>query len=141
MSSSTDASSDPATTEPKLSQQDTESATNPKDAADEPSAGEAKPASYTEMATNAASSATSAAAGVKDNVFSMFGGGAKKEKQKADEEEADEPSGSSKAKKDAEGDAEASTSHFAGGILTKSSVLCRTKLQNHRRSTSSLLST
>ena len=64
--------------------------------------------SYTEIATHAAStaasSATAVAAGVKDNVFSMFGGGAKKEKKEDTEAGADEPSGSSKAKKDAEGE-------------------------------------
>jgi len=38
---------------------------------------------------------------VKDNVFSMFGGGPKREK-KEEEDDVDEPSGSSKAKKDAE---------------------------------------
>jgi hypothetical protein len=47
----------------------------------------------TEKATEAA---TSAAAAVKDNVFSMFGGGPKKEK-KEEADDADEPSGSSKA--------------------------------------------
>lgn len=40
--------------------------------------------------------ATAAGAAVKDNVFSMFGGGPKKEKK--EEEDVDEPSGSSKAK-------------------------------------------
>ena len=58
------------------------------------------PPTYTEAATSAA---TNAAAGVKDSVFSMFGGGAKKEK-KAEEEDGegkDEPSGSSKAQKKA----------------------------------------
>ena len=59
---------------------------------------------YTEMASNAATgvagSATTAAVGVKDSVFSMFGGGAKKEK--APEEGEPDRSGSSKAKKDSE---------------------------------------
>lgn len=58
--------------------------------------------SYTEMASNAAGSATNAAAGVKDSVFSMFGGGAKKEKKEEPEGETEDRSGSSKAKKDAE---------------------------------------
>ncbi|KAL6721593.1 Ran GTPase binding protein Sbp1 [Lecanora helva] len=61
---------------------------------------------YTEMASNAASgvagTATNAATGVKDSVFSMFGGGAKKEKAQEEEEEEQDRSGSSKAKKDAE---------------------------------------
>lgn len=42
------------------------------------------------------------ATGVKDSVFSMFGGGAKKEKKPEAEDDADEPSGSSKAKKAAD---------------------------------------
>ena len=66
----------------------------------------AKDASYTEMASlaasNAAGSATTAAAGVKDSVFSMFGGGAKKEKKEEPDVETEDRSGSSKAKKDAE---------------------------------------
>jgi Ran-binding protein 1 len=54
---------------------------------------EDKPASsVTETVSNAASTATSA---VKDNVFSMFGGGPKKEK-KEDADDADEPSGATK---------------------------------------------
>ncbi|MCJ1314574.1 single stranded nucleic acid binding protein [Agyrium rufum] len=54
------------------------------------------------MATNAAVSATSAATGMKDDVFSMFGGGTKKEKKEDAADDADEPSGSSKAKKHAD---------------------------------------
>ncbi|CAF9925871.1 MAG: hypothetical protein GOMPHAMPRED_003996 [Gomphillus americanus] len=49
------------------------------------------------VASSATATAASAAVGVKDNVFSMFGGGPKKEKK--EEEEVDEPSGSSKAKR------------------------------------------
>jgi len=82
------------TTEPKA--EETTTAAADKDA---------PTSSYTEMATNAATgvagTATTAAAGMKDSVFSMFGGGAKKEKAT---EEAGEPdrSGSTKAHKDAE---------------------------------------
>jgi Ran-binding protein 1 len=54
----------------------------------------------TDSASNAAASVASAASAAKDNMFSMFGGGPKKEKKV--EEDVDEPSGSSKAKKDAE---------------------------------------
>ncbi|KAI4135966.1 MAG: hypothetical protein LQ347_000198 [Umbilicaria vellea] len=61
-----------------------------------------KSSTITEMASTVASTATSAAAGVKDNVFSMFGGGAKKEKKEDPEDKPEEASGSSKAKKDAE---------------------------------------
>lgn len=55
----------------------------------------------TEQATSAASTAattvTSAASGVAENVFSMFGGGPKKEK--VDDEDRGENSGSAKAQK------------------------------------------
>lgn len=54
-----------------------------------------KPATMTETAANAASA-------VKDNVFSMFGGGAKKETKADDPDEENDRSGSSKAKKEAE---------------------------------------
>lgn len=58
--------------------------------------------SLADTASSAASAATASATGVKDSVFSMFGGGAKKEKKVEEEDEAakNEPSGSSKAKKD-----------------------------------------
>lgn len=63
---------------------------------------------YVGAATNVASSAANTAAttaqGVKDSVFSMFGGGAKKPEKKEDENEGDEAqdrSGSAKAAKDA----------------------------------------
>ncbi|KAL8947647.1 MAG: hypothetical protein Q9222_006092 [Ikaeria aurantiellina] len=59
---------------------------------------------YTGMAQTAASTATSAAAGVKDNVFSMFGGGAKKEKKEEPADDPTEASGSSKAQRAAETD-------------------------------------
>jgi len=60
---------------------------------------------YTGMATsavtNAATTATTAAAGVKDNVFSMFGGGVKKDKKEEENTKDQDRSGSSKAQKDA----------------------------------------
>ncbi|KAL8658664.1 MAG: hypothetical protein Q9226_000834 [Calogaya cf. arnoldii] len=64
--------------------------------------GEKPKTTYTEMAQSATTSASSAAAGVKDSVFSMFGGGAKKEKREDPEDAAAETSGSSKSKRDAE---------------------------------------
>jgi len=74
----------------KLNKENTEKLTG--STSGEGKADEAKPAStYTEAATNAAT-------GVKDSVFSMFGGGAKKEK-KEEKDDVDEPSGSSKATK------------------------------------------
>ncbi|KAL2053535.1 hypothetical protein ABVK25_006187 [Lepraria finkii] len=71
-----------------------------------------QPATYTEMASNAASSAGTAAAGLKDSMFSMFGGGAKKEKREDEAEGEEDRSGSSKAKKDAE--AEKAAQHEDG---------------------------
>ena len=113
MSTNTDSKMDPSArkAESKPVQAETEHLTSLKDA-DGHSKGEGgssteKP-TYTELATHAASTAasgaTAVAAGVKDNVFSMFGGGGKKEKKDEAEGGADEPSGSSKAKKDAEGE-------------------------------------
>lgn len=73
--------------EPKLDKEPTEKATT----------GEVEGnKSTTETVTDNASSAPSA---VKDKVFSMFGGGPKREK-KEEPEDVDEPSGSSKAKKE-----------------------------------------
>jgi Ran-binding protein 1 len=74
-------------TEPKLDKEPTEKATT-----DEAEGNK----STTETVTDKASSAASA---VKDNVFSMFGGGPKREKRE-EPEDVDEPSGSSKAKKE-----------------------------------------
>lgn len=72
-----------------------------------------KPATYTDMASNAASTAattaTAAATGVKDSVFSMFGGGAKKETPVQDDSAANDRSGSAKAMKEKEDDEVCST--------------------------------
>lgn len=78
------------------------STTSPAQAEETPKDTAPPASSYTEMASNAAGTATTAAAGVKDSVFSMFGGGAKKEKKEEPEGETEDRSGSSKAKKDAE---------------------------------------
>ncbi|EXJ75135.1 uncharacterized protein A1O5_01831 [Cladophialophora psammophila CBS 110553] len=72
---------------------------------------ETKSTTYTETAAKAASTAAStasaAATGVKDSVFSMFGGGAKKERKVEEDDNAkDEPSGSSKAQKKEDEDEE-----------------------------------
>ena len=95
----TDTKLDPAAerasdAEPKLAKDETSKLTSGVTDGSSKSA-EKSGQSYTEMASNAATTATSA---VKDSVFSMFGGGAKKEK-KAEEDDVDKPSGSSKAKK------------------------------------------
>lgn len=95
-----------ASSAPRLAEHETKLAQNPLgDPSTEAPAGEDKSSSVTETAANAASTAAStasaAATGVKDSVFSMFGGGAKKDRKVEEEDEAkDEPSGSSKAKKD-----------------------------------------
>lgn len=56
------------------------------------------------VASGAAAAAGTAATGVKDNVFAMFGGGQKKEKKPEPEDDEDVPSGSSKKKDAAEGE-------------------------------------
>lgn len=55
-----------------------------------------------DTAKDAAEAAKDAATKTSDTVFSMFGGGPKKEKKEETEEGADEPSGSSKAQKGTE---------------------------------------
>lgn len=65
---------------------------------------------YSELASSAATFGSTTAIGVKNEVFSMFGGGAKKEK-KVERDDADvEASGSSKAQKAAEAEAEGEVS-------------------------------
>ena len=101
----------PASAEPRLAETGTKLATNPSgteaETSKETSTTESKP-TYTEMASNVAGQAGAAAAGVKDSVFSMFGGGGAKEKRVEQEDDAakDEPSGSSKATKEKEVDDE-----------------------------------
>lgn len=92
--------------EPTVAREEKDLGPQPQDTHGE-SAPEKTKSTYSEMATTAATSATSAAVGVKDNVFSMFGGGAKKEKKVEPEDDVHEASGSSKAQKAAEADAEA----------------------------------
>lgn len=122
MSSTTDAKVDPKeeqvpSTETNQPQQADGLAAS-KDPQQASTASEEKPkATYTEMAQSAATSATSAASGVKDNVFSMFGGGAKKEKKEELVDDPSEPSGSSRAKRDAdaaEADQEAGRGEVSG---------------------------
>merc|ERR1712230_8616 len=90
-----------ASSEPRLAQHETNLVQNPLgDSSSEAPTGETKSSTVAESAANAA---TSAASSVKDSVFSMFGGGAKKERKIEEDEGAkDEPSGSSKAKKEDE---------------------------------------
>ena len=90
--------------EPEIAETETKPATNPSgseaETSNETATKESKPI-YTGMASNVAGSA-----GVQDSVFSMFGGGGVKEKKVEPEDDAakDEPSGSSKATKEKEGD-------------------------------------
>lgn len=116
--------SDP--TEPELVETETKLATKPVDSEEgstskETTTTEGK-SSVADMASTVASTvasgATAAATGVKDSMFSMFGGGVK-EKKKVEEEDEDaknEPSGSAKAqKKDADAEEEVEQSedvHF-----------------------------
>ncbi|KAL8735973.1 MAG: hypothetical protein Q9166_000535 [cf. Caloplaca sp. 2 TL-2023] len=101
--------------EPTINRPENESTTTPPASQQAPATSEEKPkTTYTEMAQSATTSASSAAAGVKDSVFSMFGGGAKKEKREEPEDTAAETSGSSKAKRDAEA-AEADKEGEEGG--------------------------
>ncbi|KIV87513.1 hypothetical protein PV11_03052 [Exophiala sideris] len=95
-----------ASSEPRLAQHETNLVQKPLgDPSTEAPATDAKSTTYTEAATNAATNAantaSAAASGVTASVFSMFGGGAKKERKADDTEDAkEEPSGSSKAKED-----------------------------------------
>ncbi|KAK5456153.1 Ran GTPase binding protein Sbp1 [Exophiala xenobiotica] len=113
MSDATEAKQTPsadqtASSEPRLAQHETNLVQNPLgNSSSEAPASETKSSTVAETAANAATSAantaSAAATGVKDSVFSMFGGGAKKERKVEDDEGAkDEPSGSSKAKKEDE---------------------------------------
>jgi len=76
-----------STAEPKLDKDTTEKPTTDEAEGNKPT---------TEAVTDKDNSAASA---VKDNVFSMFGGGPKREKRE-EPDDVDEPSGSSKAKKE-----------------------------------------
>lgn len=89
-------------TEPRLATNPTASEAD--SGSKETSAAEGK-SSVSGMASNVASNASAAAVGMKDSMFSMFGGGAKKEKkvEVEDNDAKEEPSGSAKAqKKDAD---------------------------------------
>lgn len=94
MSDPTPSASQTASSEPRLVEHETKLATNPKGTEDSTTPATTDDKSTVSKVTDTASQA---ATGVKDSVFSMFGGGAKKEK-KPEEDDVDEPSGSSKAK-------------------------------------------
>ena len=98
----------PASTEPGIAETETKLATNPADHEAETSSATDGKQSYSDMASNAAGSATAAAVGVKDSVFSMFGGGGVKEKkvEQPHDNEQDERSGSAKATKEKEAEEE-----------------------------------
>merc|ERR1711964_538302 len=87
-----------ATTEPKVAPAETE---KPLQVEAKDEAPKETPPTLTEQASSAASAAattaTTAASNVADNVFSMFGGGAKKDK--VEDEDRGENSGSAKAQK------------------------------------------
>ncbi|KAJ0425497.1 RanBP1 domain-containing protein [Aspergillus carlsbadensis] len=92
MSDVTETKPDPTTSAPEEMTKPAETTTT------ETSKTEDVKAAAGSAAETATETVKDAAAKTSDSVFSMFGGGPKKEK-KEDEEEADEPSGSSKAKK------------------------------------------
>merc|ERR1711977_531229 len=102
-----------ATTEPKVAPAETE---KPLQVEAKDEAPKETPPTLTEQASSAASAAattaTTAASNVADSVFSMFGGGAKKEK--VEDEDRGENSGSAKAQKAAaaEEDPESEDVHF-----------------------------
>lgn len=73
--------------------------TTPATGEGEKSTTEAATETVTETAKEAVDTAKDAAVKTSDSVFSMFGGGPKKEKKEEAEEPTDEPSGSSKANK------------------------------------------
>jgi Ran-binding protein 1 len=93
--------------EPKLNVAETDLATKPlhadekkEESKEAPAAGATLTEQATNAATSAASTVTTAASGVAENVFSMFGGGPKKEK--VEDEDRGENSGSAKAQKEKE---------------------------------------
>lgn len=106
----TPAADQTASSDLKPAVDETKLATNPLgDESKEAPASDAQTSTVTETASataaNVASTASAAATGVKDSVFSMFGGGAKKEKKEDEDDDAkNEPSGSSKVKKDDDDD-------------------------------------
>lgn len=94
-----------ASSEPKLNVAETDLATKPlhgdeKKEEEAPTVGATLTEKATNAATSAASTVTTAASGVAENVFSMFGGGPKKEK--VEDEDRGENSGSAKAQKEKE---------------------------------------
>jgi hypothetical protein len=134
MADKTPSADQTASSEPRLAEQETKLATNPKGTEDSKTPAKSGEKSVVGKATDAASQA---ATGVKDSVFSMFGGGAKKEK-KPEEDDADEPSGSSKAKKADDEDVSFGiwSSHTAANTIYR-----RKPRKRKRTSTSNQLST
>ncbi|KAI9678579.1 MAG: hypothetical protein M1817_005636 [Caeruleum heppii] len=108
MSEKTDTKLDPAAehaaaAEPKLAKTETDLATNPKQSQDAPSVTNTTTGTVKEAASAAVESASATAAGMKNDVFSMFGGGVKDKKKEEDTaDEPEEESGSSKKAKDAD---------------------------------------
>lgn len=103
-----DAAFEESTAQPKTTEDVIDTGAPLQPSTNDESAAEKSKNTYTEMAASAANSATSAAFGMKDNVFSMFGGGAKKEKKEEPGNDPEELSGSSKVQKEAEVEGEVS---------------------------------
>lgn len=135
------ASSEPTAASPEG--KDSESQTQASHVEQTPEKGKS---TYTEIASSAATFGTTAAIGVKNEVFSMFGGGAKKEKKvERDDDDNAEASGSSKAQKAAEGEAEGEVSKPVQRsgldclLVANSNKLSRMTLQNLQTCTSNPL--
>ena len=95
MSDITETKPDPAISASETKPEETTPATGE----GEQSTTEAVAETATETAEKAVDTAKDAAVKTSDSMFSMFGGGPKKEKKEEAEEPTDEPSGSSKAQK------------------------------------------
>ena len=116
--------SDPA---PKSTNEEPATSDQPHEAHPEAAAEKGK-STITELASSAATTATTAALGMKDNVFSMFGGGAKKEKKEEPKDDPDEASGSAKAQKESEAEAAGEVSVLPPNVEFSDSTLTSTLL-------------
>lgn len=102
----------------RLAEDETKMATNPLSSQSKETTNTTSVADSVKSAANsAAETATATATGVKDSVFSMFGGGAKKEK-KVEEDDTTEASGSAKAKKDEDDEVGKLLANYYARILT-----------------------
>jgi Ran-binding protein 1 len=104
---------DPATNAPE--------AQKPEESTPAANTEESKPAEDKSVTEAAVDTVKDAAGKTSDSVFSMFGGGPKKEKKEEAEDAKDEPSGSSKAQK---GEGEEEVSCFLHWCLSCCAAFC-----------------